>query len=1161
MSDNTQPKQSNSLIRRLLKFISIGLIAIFITLLLLVGTETGSRWLIQTAISNVKQVSVAEINGSLANELTLSQLHYQESNGFSVFINELKLGWHATELIQGHFHISLLQLDDIEIKGKPVASDNKEGSHEIPRIPLSVSIDKLIINQFDWLDGESKTEIEQLLLTAKLKKNTLKISRLTLAMPWLQINAVSEIQLQSDWPLTADLDWSYTLNKSTLNGQLKISGNMEQFDLQSVIKGDVESEQKGFIKLSSNQPEFNLNGHWGKLQWPLSGEVLVSSNQGIFQIHGTAQNYQATLNGNATGKDTAVFSIDFIGNGNQKGIDIEHLQLKPAHGFLSLNGHISWAKGIAFNLALISKQLNPADFGTDIPGKLDLNTHSKGKVGGGKINAQLDIIKMTGTLHSHPINAHGKIKLADKQVNIQQLQLVAGSNRLQATGQLTDNKANLDLTIAAPDLQTAWPSLAGKLNGNVKIRGSLLKPIITGNLQGHKLRYDSSQIADLSLQADYAHASKKQSKLDFSASNVQIAENKIERIILKGHGNQSSHNVRFEMISPLANASINTDGQWDGKKWSGQINQLNLGHPQLKKWQLQSAANVTLKKSKESFDINLPNSCLFQNKASLCFSALGTANKDLNGTLSLSAWPLALTKPWLPEALALQGLVSVQAQLSSSSKDLTADVSAKITGALALLKDEQNVTHKLPFTDSVLQLQYQHDRLNANIHLGLGKQDYITAEIVADPAGQTDIRQLSGTLKSNISDMTFIDGLLAQINQLKGQFIADLKVTGDTHQPTVTGSAKLQNGQFKIPKLGTTFHKLNIFIDSARGNSERLLLNAKIESGEGQLSAKGHLDLLAEHNFPLHMAITGERFQVSLLPEAEVIVSPSLTIDKQDNLTKVDGLIKIDKAKIELKTLPETAIAPSEDEVIITSDQTKPKKTDISLLSTRIDIQFGKNSHFSGFGLKTRLSGNLEYVAKHDKQRMQGRAEMKDATYRAYGQDLTIRKGEFLFNGPADNPWLNIEAIRKATSEDVTAVLNVTGPLKNPKTRVFTEPTLSESEALAYLVTGSSLKNMGKSGSSTVAGAAFNYGAGQLSWLSDQLGIDDFEFQEGETIEDSAVRLGHYLNPDLYIGITMGLFSNKYAANLRYRLSENFSINTRAGETQRINLKYHVEIE
>jgi translocation and assembly module TamB len=309
------------------------------------------------------------------------------------------------------------------------------------------------------------------------------------------------------------------------------------------------------------------------------------------------------------------------------------------------------------------------------------------------------------------------------------------------------------------------------------------------------------------------------------------------------------------------------------------------------------------------------------------------------------------------------------------------------------------------------------------------------------------------------------------------------------------------------------------------------------------------------------MNLTGSQFQICHLPEAEVLISPSLTINKFDDLTKINGLIKIDSAKIEIKTLPKSAVAPSEDEFIISDDQAPPKIVDPAYLNTQLSLDFGDNTHFSGFGLETRLTGKLQYIVQEDKQSVQGQATMHDASYRSYGQDLVIRKGKFLFNGSADNPWLNIEAIRKSIDNDVTAVLNVTGPLKSPETRVYTEPPLSESEALSYLVTGDSLKGASKSEGSAVANAAFNYGAGQLYWLGDQLGIDEFEFKQSKKIKNSAVKLGHYLNPDLYIGITMGLFSNKYAASIKYRLTENFSIDTRAGESQRIDLKYHIKTD
>ncbi len=208
-----------------------------------------------------------------------------------------------------------------------------------------------------------------------------------------------------------------------------------------------------------------------------------------------------------------------------------------------------------------------------------------------------------------------------------------------------------------------------------------------------------------------------------------------------------------------------------------------------------------------------------------------------------------------------------------------------------------------------------------------------------------------------------------------------------------------------------------------------MLINTTIESGSGQITGKGHLDLLTEQSFPMQLAVTGKNFQVSRLPEAEVVISPDLTIVKEQNLTSIDGLIKIDKAKIAIKTLPESAIARSEDEEIITANQVKKKKLDPEHVNTHLTILFGENTHFSGFGLKTDLKGKLDYIIEPNRQHMQGRAIMQNASYRSYGQDLTIRKGEFLFNGPANNPWLNIEAIRLAKSKDVTAVLNLSSQL------------------------------------------------------------------------------------------------------------------------------------
>lgn len=1156
--------KTNQSLARLFKIIAkavlIAISSLVIIVLFLLATKPGTRWLIGTTFSELEQVSVAEIDGTLVNKLTLKQLQFQDKNDFSVIIAEIQLQWTLSDIFKRHLHINKLQLSNISIKGQPAATEEAESESEIPSIPLNISIDQLIIDHANWDNGESNTKVNQLTINATLVDNNLTLSRLDLDMPELQVKASSRIKIQSDWPLSADLNWRYLINDNTVKGHLVVTGNMKRFDIISQIKGAIESNQSGFFSLSGDQPEFNLQAQWQKLKWPFTDTPQASSQRGEFAIQGTAQQYHTRLSADISVLNQADFAMNLIGNGNQHSINIEQLRLKPAKGQITVKGPLSWQHDIAFNLALAAEQINPSDFGADIPAKLNLNAHSKGSISDDKVNIALDIKQFEGVIHEQPVKAIGQVNITKQQLDIKKLDIIAGKNVLTAKGWLSEKKADLNLQIKAPDLKSAWPTLAGSLNGSALIKGSLNTPTVKSQLQGNNLKFSDNKIAKLSLLVDYIHASKKQSIVDFTAKNIKLADNQIKRIILHGQGNQSNHHAKLEVISALTNLDIKTHGQWDGHKWLATISELNIDHPQLHKWQLETASTLMLQQAKKDLIINLSHSCLTQSAAHLCIETKGSTETQLNSQLSLTAWSLANTKAWLPEEMNLTGDVSIQAQFSTGKKQTTAIVNATIPEGQALIMDEQQ-THTIPFTESTVQINYAADQLESKIHLGLSSTDHISADIKADKANKKGVRQLTGSIKSNIANMTLIDGLVTEIDKLQGQFFSDMQLSGDTENPVVIGTIALQKGQFEIAKLGTTFSNIQFKLNSTKDKPEQLQLNASIESGKGKLSAIGELNLLPERDYPLNIKITGDNFLLSQLPEAEVVISPILTVDKQDKLTKINGQIKIDQATIKIQTIPENAVVISEDEIIITANETAKKIIDPPRLNTNIAIQFGDNTHFSGFGLDTHLTGKLQYITQQEHQRMLGRAIMKNASYRSYGQDLAIRKGEFVFTGPTDNPWLNIEAVRKANNEDITAVLAVTGLLKSPKTRIYTEPALSESEALAYLVTGKPMKTMTQSEGNSVANAAFSYGVGQLSWISDQLGIDEFELEQSDKIENSAIRLGQYLNPDLYVSVTMGLFANKYAANLRYRLTEHFSISTRAGETQRIDVKYHLQAD
>ncbi|WP_163355934.1 translocation/assembly module TamB domain-containing protein, partial [Escherichia coli] len=64
------------------------------------------------------------------------------------------------------------------------------------------------------------------------------------------------------------------------------------------------------------------------------------------------------------------------------------------------------------------------------------------------------------------------------------------------------------------------------------------------------------------------------------------------------------------------------------------------------------------------------------------------------------------------------------------------------------------------------------------------------------------------------------------------------------------------------------------------------------------------------------------------------------------------------------------------------------------------------------FGLKARLTGALKVAQSKQGLGLNGQVDIPRGEFKAYGQDLQVRKGQILFSGPVDQPYLNIEAIR-----------------------------------------------------------------------------------------------------------------------------------------------------
>jgi len=315
------------------------------------------------------------------------------------------------------------------------------------------------------------------------------------------------------------------------------------------------------------------------------------------------------------------------------------------------------------------------------------------------------------------------------------------------------------------------------------------------------------------------------------------------------------------------------------------------------------------------------------------------------------------------------------------------------------------------------------------------------------------------------------------------------------------------------------------------------------------------------------MHVSGKRVLAADMPGARVIVTPDLTLARTEERVTLTGEVAIPEATINLQKLPrggDKAQAASSD-VVVVDAQTREEEAEQAPVYAEIKVSVGDKVELTGFGLQANVAGNLQ-VRESPGQPTLGSGEVRVAgRYKAYGQDLTIQRGQLLYAWtPLDNPNLNIEATR--TVETVTAGLRIRGNAKTPELTVFSDPAMSQANALSYLVAGKPLDEIGAGDSDadamqTAARSIGVAGGGLLAkTLGKRLGVDELSVKDDEMIGGAALTVGQYLSPRLYLSYGVGVFEPGDVITLRYKLSKELALQTQRGpEDTRAGIEYRIE--
>jgi len=1130
------------------------------------GTTAGAGLLLQDLLPRVLPgFAVERVTGSLWQGLGLRDVAYSD-DATRVTLDEIGWSWDLPGLLDRRLGIARLQLGHLVVELSETTTPS-EASGTTPLLPIQLQLPEVVIAAIEIRDGETSTVLEDISASLEIDRQLrVQALGLTLVEPRVRLQAQGEVSLDDAlMPLAIAFDWQGELAELGASaGRGRLDGNLAELNLEHQLTTPYRLSSRG--RLGGLQDDsgvrLELDGDWQGLRWPVAGKRVALSETGRYRLVGPLDALALELRADLSVQTYPRGELELSATLRTDRVEIASLALSTPSGRLHAKGQLGFSPSVNWDLVLQGDGLDPAQLGEPWSGRLDLLADARGRLEGDAPSGRIKLRRLQGVLREYPFDAHGEVLLAAGRIDIRGMQLRSGDADFSADGQLLP-ALDLDVVAKAPDLATLWPGLSGKLNGQARISGSPAQPQLKGEFSGTGLAYANLRVAQLEIGLDWPSRQPGEGLVRLAAMDLDLAGEQWKSVQLRLEGAPERHRLTAALQQGLPALDLTLAGAWDGQTWQGELQQLRSEGLGQGVWINEAAAQLRL----SAEQVRLAPLCLVQASQRLCLDGKWRASGPVEALVRLEAIELSNLAALLPPEYQLQGQVSGEARVSGAADRPVVKASlVPSDGQLVLRSEDEDEPLTLRYSGARVDLDYRNGALQADAGLVLQEQARARVSLQTRPNPKGGADRLQGSVEATLPDLQALAAVVPQARIQAGSANASAKIGGTVEQPQLTGELNIVDTVLEYPDLGLRLEALRVRLASS--GDTRLAITGSARSaekeGEGDLSLDGWVLLEPEADWPLSLSIRGERVVAVRLPDTRVLVSPELQLTGNSHALEVKGRVAVPEADIEVRELPAGAITVSTDEVLLDAGRETGRGQQAGLqVSGRVALVLGDKVRFKGFGLTTRLQGNLGLQLQPGYSEAVGNVDLQEGRYKAWGQDLSIEQGRLLFAGPVDNPGVDLRALRVSNDGKVKAYLEVSGSLRKPLTRVRTEPAVSDTDALSYLLNGAPMGQSGGMDRAKLLQAAgsleLEKALPALRAIQAESGLDELGVNSDAGLSGSALVAGKYLTPDLYVRYIQGLFDPSAVLSLRYRLSERASVETRSGTTQSVELIYSLE--
>lgn len=1025
-------------------------------------------------------------------------------------------------------------------------------------LPLGISIGDALVQRVELRSNDAEPlVIDDVRFALALRSRRVEISRLEARFDEFALSASGTLGIERALPIALQA----TVRRAgwpRLRAQAQ--GDLSQLTIEADMDGDWPLTAKGTVTPQDESLPFRLVVQAQDSLTLPDGNDLGALEAAVLTLEGDRQGVNAVL--------AAETGSPWIGRNRlaaelrwapERDLEIASATLDGESGRTTVTGTLALVAPWRWQLEWILSDVCLPRW-HDAPGcavQGTLTTRGEVTDAGPTAHARMEL---AGTIADRSATLAGDAALEPNgTLRFNDIVLASSGNRLELTGSLG---ARLDLngTLELLSAGATLPGARGQGSGSVRITGTPEDPNVEGSLRLTDLALRDWSANMLDVDVRWRGQSDSSNELRLAGRDLALPGLNAKQLTAVLSGTTGRHAFAVDGDVSEIGLALRCSGSATARgDWSGRCSQLDLNPPDpLPAWQLDQP--LALNWSASVRRLSLQPFCLRANDATACSHKAANISPDLIEGISVRArdLPVALVAAWLPPEVSLTGTFGFEVDVAHQNRRAL-DLAARLT-ADDLRIESFAAGEAMPFDVRDLEVTARSEAAGLRLtgSARTGSEGQLSGALLLDQ--MTSQAGLAGTVSIAKIDigplLRTVPGMLESAGQLAGR----VTLGGRADAPTLAGEITLESGRFAHEDLPEPIEDLRLalrFADTDATFDGRLRTRAGAGAIDGKLHFRGD-DWAAE------LRLRADELLIEPRQGTRIRVVPDITVALNPALARIGGRVQIPEAEVDLEHLPQTAISVSSDTVIVGQAPPDPGID----YSVDLELLLGERVHLRGLGADARLRGSLRLL-REPGTALRGRGDVNiiSGRYTAYGQRLEITEGALLFRGPLARPGLRITAVRRIEDEPVTVGVEVRGDAKEPLLKVFSQPTMPESRALYYLLTGRAPANAPTSGSADsqdnelALGSAMMQlgiaGAGKATGkVLGRLGVEDFQVDSRKVEGGTEVQLSGYLTPALYLRYGVSTFDRVNTLRLRYRLTPKVFIEAISGVESAVDVLY-----